>query len=274
VFGKEHRGDGAKQFPTNSVAIVPVFGNNPGEPTCGGTSWCYQAYRWHLDHVVDPRGNSMTIFYDRLLGQYAVGGNAAYHQMYTVNTRPRYIEYGTRQGAAGDPPAPAVVTFEYNNRCSTADPSQCQKDVPWDQYCALEATRCDGRLAPTFWEHYGLDSVSTKVWDATAGGYRNGDRWQLRHSYPDPGDASPVTWWLNGVTHISYASGTAVSEPEVRFGGWPYASRVAGSTGGEYRHFRLNLIVSGTGAETHVTYNWPDCTLLTVAPADANTKRC
>ena len=42
---------------TNSTLTVPVFGNHSGEPchtTAFTSSDCVQAWRWNLDHVVDP----------------------------------------------------------------------------------------------------------------------------------------------------------------------------------------------------------------------------
>jgi hypothetical protein len=62
-----------KRYPTDtdltqSTWTVPVFGNHSGEPchqSAFGSSHCLQAWRWNLDCVIDPRGNSVTYYYTR-----------------------------------------------------------------------------------------------------------------------------------------------------------------------------------------------------------------
>ena len=46
----------------------------PGEPCYSATyaaAWCQQAYRWRLDYVVDPHGNTMSYWYAREPNNYA-----------------------------------------------------------------------------------------------------------------------------------------------------------------------------------------------------------
>jgi hypothetical protein len=72
---KRYSGDPAA---TNSTQIEPVYGNNAGEPCYNATfasAWCWQAYRWNLDYVVDPRGNSMTLFYAKSTGYVGLNNN-------------------------------------------------------------------------------------------------------------------------------------------------------------------------------------------------------
>src|SRR5690606_34178800 len=79
-FGRNHRpGYPADTAETNSTWTVPVYGNHPGEPCYQAgnfaASRCEQAWRWNLDYVIDPHGNTMTYFYERETGAYAREGD-------------------------------------------------------------------------------------------------------------------------------------------------------------------------------------------------------
>jgi hypothetical protein len=82
-INRRYPGDPAS---TSGELNAQVVGNNPGEP-CNGADYfhsgCLQGYRWNLDYVVDPRGNSMTYFYTRWGGgvrvQQRPGGPALRH---------------------------------------------------------------------------------------------------------------------------------------------------------------------------------------------------
>ena len=54
-----------------------MFGNNAGEPCHSATfaaSCCDQAWRWNLDYVVDPHGNTMSYWYTQETNHYARNG--------------------------------------------------------------------------------------------------------------------------------------------------------------------------------------------------------
>lgn len=76
-FGRHTRYSG-DTAATNSVLTVPVAGNHSGEPCRASAfedSFCDQAYRWNLDYVVDPNGNTMTYFYTRESNRYGQHNN-------------------------------------------------------------------------------------------------------------------------------------------------------------------------------------------------------
>ncbi|GAA4264180.1 hypothetical protein [Dactylosporangium darangshiense] len=159
----------ATAVATNSTANVPVYGNNPGEPCYktsaqGGyaASSCLQTYRWNLDYIVDPRGNSETIFYQKTTGKYGHNNNHGVAD-YDANVYPIRIEYGTRQGSEGAPgkPAPMKVEFGIAERCN--DVGSCSIDVPWDQFCGVNPTSCPNQTSPAFFMQWALATVTTAV---------------------------------------------------------------------------------------------------------------
>ncbi|WP_250445764.1 SpvB/TcaC N-terminal domain-containing protein [Actinotalea sp. C106] len=110
-FGRDKRTEADTRL--NSTWTVPVFGNHPGERCYAPAfkdSRCQQAWRWNLDYVVDPLGNTMTYRYVRDSAAYQVGEGPG-----TANYNPggylARIEYGTRRGSDVGGKAPAVVDF-------------------------------------------------------------------------------------------------------------------------------------------------------------------
>jgi hypothetical protein len=79
-FGLRYLGE-TGGLDTDSTQLVPVHGDDPGDLCCNasaghGGSYCRLGYRWNLDHVVDPRGNSMmTYFYDKMQAGYGHNNN-------------------------------------------------------------------------------------------------------------------------------------------------------------------------------------------------------
>ena len=58
---------------------MPVYGNNVSEPCHGRRSpdsYCTQAWRWNLDYVIDPHGNTMAYFYGKETGGYGRDNDA------------------------------------------------------------------------------------------------------------------------------------------------------------------------------------------------------
>jgi hypothetical protein len=61
---------------TGSTWTVPVYGDDSGEPCYKATfadAHCSQAWRWNLDHVIDPHGNVMSYFYGKETNYYTQG---------------------------------------------------------------------------------------------------------------------------------------------------------------------------------------------------------
>ena len=289
-FGKHRRFTGDTAV-TNSVQTEPVFGNNSGEPCFNaagfGSSWCQQAYRWNLDYVVDPRGNSLTYFWSKYTAKYGLNNNAS-AQPYDLSATVDHVDYGTRAGSEGTGSAPMKVVFGTAYRCiNTCTPPGDYPDTPWDRFCSSTATTCPGMTSPSFFTPFRLSTVTTQVWNAAASAYRNVDKWELQHTYPTSGDnISPAgadtnpNLWLNNLIHTGYAADgvTTLAEPVIHFVGAPMANRVdwGDSLGvAPYMHYRLTTIVNGVGGQTVVAYSPVECP--NGAPkqnSDANPLRC
>src|SRR6266508_2264587 len=153
---------------TASVSYLPVFGNNAGEPCNQSTfaaSSCRQAYRWSLDYVVDPSGNTMSYFYTREMNHYARNATNTDTPDYVRASSVKEIDYGTRQDGGVDSvfagTAPARVFFQMRPRCVTFEPTCDVRanpgsfvDVPWDQTGGApdEVSYYDYLTAPA-WHH-------------------------------------------------------------------------------------------------------------------------
>ena len=265
---KRYAGDPAQTF---GAQVEPVYGNNAGEPCHQSTfaaSWCHLGYRWNLDYVVDPRGNSMTYFYGKKVGYVGLNNNTNV-QPYDINGYLDHIDYGTRAGSEGSTNAPMQVWFGKTERCIGGCTTAEYSDTPWDLYCASSLS-CPNLTTPAYWMQWKLSTITTKVWNAAISSYRNVDRWDLTHTYPTSGDyISPAgadtapNLWLQTLTHTGYAAdGTTLAEPAVTFGGSQMFNRVDwGSDIGvaPFTHYRLTSIVNGVGGQTLVGYSTQEC---------------
>ncbi|WP_345007041.1 RHS repeat-associated core domain-containing protein [Dactylosporangium siamense] len=265
---------------TYSTGIVPVYGNHSGEPCYktpaqGGyaASSCAQAYRWNLDYVVDPRGNSETIFYQKTTAKYGHNnGNGVAD--YDINVFPTRIEYGTRQGSEGaaGKPAPMVVDFAVNPAGRCNDVGSCGIDVPWDQYCVQAS--CPNLTSPAYFMQWSLASVTTKVLTnpATAT-YQNVDQWTLDHDFLNPGTSDTAALWLEGLQHTGFKGGVSLAEPPMAFGGGALDNRVDYNLAAgvlKLRRFRLGSIENGTGGLLTVYYAGTDCSPTNIPEGSAN----
>ncbi|WP_203905071.1 RHS repeat-associated core domain-containing protein [Virgisporangium aliadipatigenens] len=282
-FGRWQRYEPADTINTNSAAFVPVFGDDPGEECYAHwngqykDSWCNQAYRWNLDYVVDPSGNSMMYHYSKYTGKYGRNVNQVAAD-YDLTTTLDHIDYGMRAGQEMSAPAPYRVQNSWFNRI---DASSTWRDVPWDQYCS--ATSCPQLLSPTFFTPFRLNAVTTQAWNAAAGQYRNVDKWDLSYEFPDAGGGSGPTLYLRSITHTGYAADgvTGMSEPAMRFEARPLQNRVDSTSSNgvpAMYHWRMWIIKTGTGREVEVEYLGTDCTkaLLDAGQIDPdnNFRRC
>ncbi|WP_460744696.1 RHS repeat-associated core domain-containing protein [Mariniluteicoccus endophyticus] len=265
---------------TQSTWTVPVVGNQPGEPcytTSYANSWCQQAWRWNLDQVIDPQGNTMVLYYGAETNKYGRNNGAAT----TSYTRGGYlsrIEYGLRAGAE-NAPAPAVVHFDVAERCLPNASEPCTTltaanasrwpDVPFDQIC--ETATC-AQVSPTFFTRKRLAVVR----NVAAG--QEVDRWTLKHSFPATNDGSSPALWLDSITHAG--PGGANPEPPVEFSGTAMESRVdgvedtLGNVAGPFLKYRITGIKNGMGGETVVTYSPKDCSPASLPAPETNGRRC
>ncbi|UWZ39978.1 RHS repeat protein [Dactylosporangium roseum] len=253
--GKRYAADPSN---TLSTAVEPVFGDDPGDDchrSTLATSWCNLGYRWNLDYVVDPRGNSMTYFYSKYTGAYGLN-NGAVIAPYDITVTLDRIEYGTRAGSEGSSSAPMQVVFGTSNRC-TPSAANCTAwpDVPWDTYCSPAWASCAQRT-PTYWTPSKLDTITTKVWSTADGAYRDVDRWDMTYTFPSYDGVNSVLW-LNNVQHTGLVGGS-LAEPAMTFVGTALKNRVFGSE--PMWRFRLSGIDTGTGRQQVVTYEGSGCT--------------
>ncbi|MEV0006125.1 RHS repeat-associated core domain-containing protein [Micromonospora sp. NPDC050980] len=289
-FGRNHGVGGASAATaTNSVWTAPVYGNHPDEPgyVAGNyaASRTTQAWRWNLDYVVDPQGNTLTYYYGKEEGAYGREGNKDKRTTYDRGGWLSKIEYGSRSDAPSTTYAAARILFDVADRCASncwsgADPVKASwLDTPWDQYC--KATPCTDQLSPTFWTAKRLSRVRTQVYSGSGGTYDEVEWWTLRHSYLQSGDNEGKPMWLAGITRtgkVTSAGGTEVSDPEVVFdpGAEALANRVDGMADGrsDLFRYRIQTITTESGAQISVTYSPKECTRGSTPLVHANTKRC
>src|SRR6266498_2642384 len=265
---KRYAGDTAQTF---GAQVVPVYGNNPGEPCHQSTfaaSWCHLGYRWNLDYVVDPRGSSMTYFYGKTVGNVGLNNNTNV-QPYDVNGYLDHIDYGTRAGSEASGNAPVQVWLGKTARCVGGCTAAEYLDTPLDLYCGTSS--CPNLTTPAYFLQWKLSAITTKVWDAATSAYRSVDRWDLGHTFPTSGDYIPPAGddtapnlWLQTITHTGYAADgtTTLAEPAMSFGGTQMFNRVDwGSDIGvaPFTHYRLTSIVNGVGGQTLVGYSTQEC---------------
>jgi RHS repeat-associated protein len=280
---------------TGSTWTVPVSGNNAGEPCHAGMfvpSFCTQAWRWNLDYVVDTHGNTMSLFYSPETNRYGRNNTASDAVSYVRGGWLDHIDYGTDNRSGTDTEntttsAPTRIGFDTGDRCvsscgTAADPTTANwPDTPWDQRCT--AAPCTGLYSPTFWTTKRLTTVTTKVWNPAAAGYKNVDAWTLTHNFPDPGDGTRAGMWLESIVHTGKATGGAViggdvALPEVNFDWVQLSNRVDAVGDGEFpmNWMRMSTIWNDTGGKIDVAYSGADCVPGSRMPASpqTNTLRC
>ncbi|MEV6527644.1 RHS repeat-associated core domain-containing protein [Longispora sp. NPDC051575] len=251
---------------SNSTWTMPVYGNDnaAGNPdpcytSVFANSSCTQAWRWNLDRVVDPHGNTMTYTYVKENNSYGRNLTPTDVVSYTRGGYLQTIEYGTRNGVAS--PAPARVEFTPADRCLTncADHANWP-DTPRDQECSASPCQI---ATPTFWTKHRLDRVATKVWDTalSPAGYREVDSWKFTHSFPNTGDGTRPGLWLAKISHTGGNGTSAVQAPDITFDGVQLGNRVQpqGADLKAMNWWRVNVIDNGTGGRTAVTYMPADC---------------
>lgn len=273
----------ASSSATNSTLVAPVFGNQGGEP-CHASgfadSWCRQAWRWNLDHVIDTHGNTMTAYYAKEVNRYGLNNNdeSVSYDRAGYLTR---IDYGQQDGKE-TVAAPAQVSFTVAERCLASSCATLDKDhaddwpdVPQDQLCTSTSS-CSGRVAPTFFSRKRLTVVKTSVYSGSA--YSEVERWTMDHQFPDPGDGSSPALWLKNIVHAG--AGGASPLPKVAFYGVQMANRVdgiedkPGTVAPPLNKWRVKAIESESGGQIDVTYSAKDCSPSSLPSQESNTRRC
>ncbi|WP_331768195.1 polymorphic toxin-type HINT domain-containing protein [Embleya sp. NBC_00896] len=289
-FGAGHKpGNGNTGPATNATWTSPVYGNNTGEPCNKASgfdaSWCQQAWRWNLDHVVDARGGLVTFTYNEEKNNYTRGAVLVGSGTLTPYTRGgtlAAITYGSKTTDTTEPTA--QILFDTAERCLKKDGFDCDPakmtkanaakwpDVPVDKVCAATGT-CE-QYGQTFFSTRRLTKITTQTRVGT--GYRTVDEYALDQDYPDPQDGSTATLWLNSITHTAYDGTKKIDTPSVDFTGKFKPNRVdaGGDMAPPMNRRRITGITNETGGQTTVDYNDPECTPAALPTPDANTKAC
>jgi len=284
-FGKNKLPGWTSGDTTNSTLTVPVAGNQADEPCNKDTfaaSVCIQAYRWNLDYVVDPHGNTMSYWYTKDTNSYESITTKVY--AYDRDSRLDHVSYGTRVEpdlATGKDTiftghAAARVDFAYGDRClsdcATHDALHWP-DTPWDLSCT-SATDCDARM-PAFFSTRRLSTITTSTYEVMTGKFRNVEQWSLTHAFPSPQDGTRAGLWLSKVGHTGLVGGSTTL-PEVTFTGKAMPNRVDAVDNAPPMNWpRLTDINTETGAIVHVDYLDTDCTKgMTHPEPQANVSRC
>ena len=277
---------------TDSVWTVPVYGNNTVDPCYDATfanASCAQAWRWSLDYVIDPNGNSMAYFYGKETGAYGRDLDPAKRTTYDRGGYLQRIEYGMRSNAEYSQAAPLRVVFDTAERCLsgcwseaawTSDPVTAQWfDTPWDQYCKSGA-QCTEQTSPTFWTARRLTKVTAQNRNGTST-YADVESWSLRQEFINAGTGESTPMWLRGITHtghVTTAGGGVTSDPEITFdtGSQPLPNRVDGPNDqrSALNRWRIKTVHTESGGDVIVTYSGADCTKDTLPTPASNTKRC
>ncbi|MFJ9552415.1 RHS repeat-associated core domain-containing protein [Nocardiopsis sp. NPDC101807] len=270
---------------TNSAWSAPVYGNDTGEPCHKATfaeSWCQQAWRWNLDHVVDVHGNVMNFHYTKEENHYG-RNRSTVATPYDRGGYLRHIDYGLRSDDV-HATAPARIEFTTGERCLKTDSFDCAPekrtknnashwpDVPQDQECKAEG-KCSSNYAPTFWSTRKLDKIATQYHDGTE--YVPIDSWTLTHKFPAPGDGTDPALWLDSITHTGHVGGT-LANPALTFAGTPMPNRVDSRSDGvaPMNKWRITAAYSESGSQLDVMYSQPDCEAGEEPEPHDNTKRC
>ncbi|WP_241479697.1 RHS repeat-associated core domain-containing protein [Nocardiopsis lucentensis] len=285
-FGRNRLPGWASGDPeTASTQTMPVYAAESGQPCYDPTfadSWCQQAYKWNLDYVVDVHGNVMTYYYDAETNHYGRNlTNTATPYVRAANIS--RIEYGLRSDDVYAT-APARVIFSTSERCLTTDTFDCAAsertsgnaehwpDVPLDLDCDADSS-CAGQHSPTFWSTKKLDTVTTQIHQG--GEYVPVDSWTLAHSFPEAGDGTGATLWLDSIEHTGHVGGTETM-PKVSFGGTQLPNRVDSPQDNlaPMLRWRLTEVFSESGSQLDITYSEPECVHGQTPEPHDNTQRC
>ncbi|MFE7590087.1 polymorphic toxin-type HINT domain-containing protein [Kitasatospora sp. NPDC057512] len=298
-FGLNHLpgGDGSDSA-ANSVLTLPVYSPKSGDPcytaAAGNNSLCQMAWRWQLDHVVDPHGNLVTYKYAAEGNKYkrgtVQGGGTGTLADYQRSGHLKEIAYGQRldeqKAAKGGAKPAAKVLFTTAERCMPDASNDCSEgkragnpnawpDTPVDQICT------DGSCvttAPTFFTTKRLTAITTQVLVDNA--YRTVDTWNLNQQLADPGDGTKRLLQLDSVQRVpSNGQAEVKNLPPVSFQYKMRANRVDGLVPASpmFMRPRIQGITTEMGGRIDVVYTDPECSRVNnrmPSSEDGNTMAC
>ncbi|MFD0597125.1 hypothetical protein ACFQZ4_36690 [Catellatospora coxensis] len=274
---------------TESTWTAPVYGDDANEPCHKASfddSYCDQAWRWNLDHVIDPRGNVISYFYDRETNHYARGGKtdvngAAYHRGGYLAR----VDYGQRDQQVYTTNAPARMVFTTAERCIPGGSVDCDPqdldedtaaswpDVPEDRICAA-GTHCEAtQTAATFFTRKRLTKIQTEIREGA--GWSPVESWSLEHQFKVNDDNSR-TLWLRKILHSGHRGGATLTMPATELDGIQLPNRIDldDDNFGPLIRYRLATVKTDTGAQITVNYKAPDCTKDNLPTPGQSTGRC
>lgn len=295
-FGVNMRpGSAPGDYPESQAAWgVPVFANSSDEPCYSSSgfssSWCTQAWRWNLDYVIDPSGNTISYYYAKEQARTGRAGSTTTTSVYDRSGVLTRIDYGGRPGSNDiGSSAAGRVDFEWGWRCLTscgtlASPTTANWfDTPWDLDCKTTASSCPGNKSPSFWTYQRLTKVKTSYLLTSltpTPGFVPVDEWVLGHAFPATFESSvSPALWLSSITRTGSGSSGSITLPSVTFAGNRYANRAArdvnyGNQANIYR-YRVNGILLESGGLIWADYQSSDCGPTEDLPnPDQNSKRC
>ncbi|WP_433336145.1 polymorphic toxin-type HINT domain-containing protein [Spirillospora sp. CA-294931] len=256
IFGKDRPDDWSSgKDETNSAWTVPVFGDDSGEPCHKDAfkdAWCNQAWRWNLDHVIDPHKNTITYFYGKETNNYTRVEQTSGGTKYVSGGHLTRIDYGQRQGSTFASKPTARVRFGLADRT----------DIPDDQICKDGETCGFKRVSPTFFDRKRLTKITTKLRnDQTAAvedpGYDLVDVYDFGQTYQNG------ALWLHTIDQTG-KYGTDAKASTVTLTGQLMPNRVVTGRSGTgvdalpgYERPRLVGVSNGTGSTTTVGYSDP-----------------
>lgn len=257
---------------SNSTLTVPVAGNHAGEPCHAATfiaSFCTQAWRWNLDHVVDRLGNTMTYVYAKETNRYARNLTPSDVVAYDRAAYLTRIDYGTT--ATGSGTAPMAVVFNTGDRCLSACTTHDAvhwPDTPWDQECT--GNPCY-ESSPSYWTTRRLLSMTTELWNGTA--YTPVTTWGFGQEFLDPQDGTRAGLVLDSISQTGYV-GSTTTVPDLTFAYVKLNNRVDPAFTPDHspamNWARLAQVMTETGERIEVTYAPPNCVAGTAAMPDPN----
>ncbi|GAA0801727.1 hypothetical protein Sya03_06590 [Spirilliplanes yamanashiensis] len=273
---------------TDSTWTVPVFGDDKTDECYDDTfaeAHCRQAWRWNLDYVVDPNGNTLAYYYGREGGAYARNGDPDKRTTYHRGGYLKRAEYGMRSGAEYGQAAPLRAVFTTEERCLAdcwagkaweSDPKRGQwPDTPWDQFCK-EDTKCREQGSPTYWSARRLTTITTQKRSGPTS-YADVESWTLRHTFDSPGSGESTPLWLAGVTRAGHI-GDTTKDPEIAFdhGAESLDNRVDAVNDSRtgLKRWRIKRIGTESGGDILVTYAGGACDRDKLPDPKNNKTRC
>jgi RHS repeat-associated protein len=132
-------------------------------------------------------------------------------------------------------------------------------DVPVDLICR-NASCSAAQTSPSFFTIYRLSAVRSQVWNPRLAtpGYETVDKVQVRSTFPDPGDGTDPSLWVDFVQRRGY-DGTDLTSGATNFQGANYANRVDWNTTNKKINMRRVVqVLNGMGGRIDVTYGRPN----------------